>query len=297
MLRAAMAEPISLVLSGGGCKTFWGMGAYEVLEDLLPPIERWSAVSAGVAMALARCTGLFAETMQVFLDEVDRNESNIYPRRVFSRHDRAFPHDGIYRGTIAAILERGGFERVRESVPVHMLISHIEPGYPLVRTSAVAVRNHMIARRRRDLHGPGHLAPGLGYRALSSHDAQSPAELIDWIVASSTIPPFTRIQREGGRTFLDGGLVDNTPIRALPKHARAEGRKIVCLISHYKPTPRIPMRTPEGAEILYLAAPEPLPIRIWDYTSPDKVQEIFERGKRDAEALRPVLAAFTSASR
>jgi predicted patatin/cPLA2 family phospholipase len=41
-------------------------------------------------------------------------------------------------------------------------------------------------------------------------------QLLDWTLASSTIPPFTRIQREAGRTYLDGGLVDNAPIRALP---------------------------------------------------------------------------------
>lgn len=285
------SEGISIVLSGGGCKAFWAMGAYEVLQDLLPPIDHWAGVSAGASMALARAAGRFDECFALFIDAVARNARNVYPERLL-RRERAFPHDDIYRNAVMQVFRDGGFERLREGTPVHILLSFIKPGHPRLRTSLIAVRNFAQARARKHLHGASWMPEGIGERVVCSRDAESPEQLLDWTLASSTIPPFTRIQREGGRTYLDGGLIDNAPIRALPAEARAHDRKILCLISHPKPTPPGPVRNSEGAEVLYLAARAELPVRIWDYTSPPRIYNILDMGRRDGEALRPRLAAF-----
>lgn len=291
ILGSAMSEGISIVLSGGGCKAFWAMGAYEVLHDLLPPVEHWSGVSAGASMALARVAERFDECFAIFLDAVERNARNVYPERLL-RRERAFPHDDIYRAAVREVFDSGGFDRIRSGAPVHILLSYIKPGHPPLKTSFIAVRNFAQARRRKHLHGPDWVPEGIGEQVVCSREARDADQLLDWTLASSTIPPFTRIQRHAGRTYLDGGLIDNAPIRALPREARGEGRKVLCLISHPKPTPPKPVRTPEGAEVLYLAAQRELPVRIWDYTSPERILNIMAIGRRDGEALRPRLQAF-----
>src|SRR5690606_3858705 len=48
----ADASPgFSVVLAGGGCKTFWGMGVLRSIAGLLPPIDHWAGTSAGAIMA------------------------------------------------------------------------------------------------------------------------------------------------------------------------------------------------------------------------------------------------------
>ncbi|MCA9697527.1 MAG: patatin-like phospholipase family protein [Myxococcales bacterium] len=287
-----MAERLSIVVSGGGCKAFWSMGAYDVLRDLLPSVQHWSGVSAGASMALAQVADRFDVCFEHFLAAVENNARNVYPSRFLRGEQRAFPHDDIYRNSLRQVLQDGGFAQVRNGPPVHILLSYIKPGHPRLSTSWVAFRQFMEARQRKELHGPEWLPPGLGEQVVCSRDAMDAEHLLDWILASSTIPPFTRVQHRAGRTYLDGGLIDNAPIRALPIEARSEGAKVLCLISHPKPTPSGPVRGADGAEVLYLAARRDLPVRIWDYTSPARILEIMDIGRQDGEALRPRLQQF-----
>ncbi|NVB37418.1 patatin-like phospholipase family protein [Pseudenhygromyxa sp. WMMC2535] len=286
-----MSEALSIVLSGGGCKAFWAMGAYDVLGDVLPQVTHWAGVSAGAGMALARAADRFDECLELFLEAVEHNARNVYPQKILKR-ERAFPHDDIYRAAVRRVFHEGGFERLRAGAPVYILLSYIKAGYPQLPTSWSAVRKFAEARKRKDLHGPEAVPRGIGQQVVCSRDAIDTEQLLDWVMMSSTIPPFTRVQRRAGRTYLDGGLIDNAPIRALPAEARGEGRKVLCLISHAKPTPTGSVRAPSGAQVLYLAARRELPVRIWDYTSPERIREIIEIGREDGAAHRGRLEAF-----
>ena len=133
---------------------------------------------------------------------------------------------------------------------------------------------------------------GIGTEVVSSHQAMDVEQLIDWTMMSSTIPPITPIQRKAGRRYLDGGLIDNVPVRALPAEARAEGSKILCLIGHQIPVPAGPVKLREGAEVLYVSALDPLPVRVWDYTSADRVYAAIELGRKNAAVHRDRVLGF-----
>jgi len=281
----------SIVLSGGGCKVFWATGALEVYRDLLPPVDAWAGVSAGAGFALAHVANRLDEALAVFVDAVERNQRNFDLRRI-TRRQRPCPHDDIYRATVRAVLRGEGFERVRGGAPVHILLSYIEPGERPVLTSFGAVQSYLIRRRNHVFHGPLDLPPGIGAEIVSSHQARDLDTLLDWTLMSSTIPPFTRVHRREGRRYLDGGLVDNIPIRALPPEFRGPGNKILCLVSHQVPVPARPRVWTEGAEVLYVAAGAPLPVRVWDYTSPALVHAALDLGRRDAQAQRARVEAF-----
>jgi predicted acylesterase/phospholipase RssA len=287
-----MSGPFSVVLSGGGCKAFWSNGALQVLDDCLPRIDNWAGVSAGAAFALTHVSRRFDDTFVHFLGAVEANQRNFYLERAL-RRERPFPHNQIYRDAVRFVLRDGGFARIRESAPVYMLLSYVLAGHPFVSTSWNAVQAFVDRRRRGVLHGPSQLPAGIGTQVVCSREAMDVEQLLDWTLMSSTIPPITPIQRRAGRRYLDGGLIDNIPIRALPEHARAKGAKILCLVSHRVRVPERPVRLPSGAEVLYLSASEPLPVRVWDYTSPERVIAAMELGRRDATAMRERVIAFT----
>lgn len=270
---------------------FWATGALEVYRDLLPEPDAWAGVSAGVGFALAHVAGRFDEALEWFLGAVDRNQSNFDLRRVV-RRERPCPHDDIYREAVREMLRGDGFERVRAGAPVHILLTYIERGERPILTSVNALQSFISRRRNHLFHGPQHLPPGMGIEVMSSHEASDLDTLTDWTLLSSTIPPFTKVHRREGRRYLDGGLIDNIPIRALPAEYRGPGNKILCLVSHQIPVPKTPRVWTEGAEVLYVAAREPLPVRVWDYTSPALVHAALDLGRRDAAAERARVEAF-----
>lgn len=276
-----MSGGFSIVLSGGGCKSFWSVGALDVLEEHIPAVDHWAGASAGAAMALARVARRFDHSFSRFLELVAVNQSNFYPTRAL-RRERPFPHESIYRDSVRHLLRDDGFANIRAGAPVHIFLSYVQAGRPFVPTTWTAVQAFVDRRLRHVLHGPEELPPGIGTEVVCSREAIDVDQLIDWTLMSSTIPPITPIRRKAGRRYLDGGLIDNVPIRALPAEARADGSKILCLVSHHVPVPRAPVRIAEGAEVLYLSALDDLPVRVWDYTSPERILAAIDLGRRDA---------------
>jgi predicted acylesterase/phospholipase RssA len=288
----AMAEPspsFSVVLAGGGCKTFWGMGALRSLADLLPPIDHWAGTSAGAIMALVRVAEREPESLEHFLAATRNNPRNFYPRHML-RGRPVFPHETIVREALHFILADGGFARILAGPPVHILQSYLVPGRPTLRTGFAAFREFDRRNRIGRLHGPTHPTPGLGVQVVRSTDASSPEQLIEWVLMSSTAPPVTPMVRRGGRRYLDGALVDNVPVRALPEQAHRG--HILVMLSAPEKVARRPLRLVEGGQILYLGPADLPPVKTWDYTSPDAIAATYELGQREGEVLRARVQAL-----
>jgi predicted acylesterase/phospholipase RssA len=126
----------------------------------------------------------------------------------------------------------------------------------------------------------------MAFEVATAQDAKSRGEIADLIVASSATWPMTNVPIVDGRVYVDGSLVDNVPIRALSPEARS-GKTLVLLT---RPIPEDLLS--QGNSTHYLAPTEKLPITVWDYTSPDKIQEAFEQGLRDARRATATLEAF-----
>lgn len=278
------SETLSVVLAGGGCKTFWGMGVLRGLGEQLPPVSHWAGASAGAAMCLVRTSGREDECYDYFLDITGSNARNFYPRHLL-RGQPLFPHDALIRKIIRFTLADGGFNRIRSGPPVHILMSYLAPGRPLWRTTLPAVWNFERRSRLGHVHGPSKPFPGIHSRVVRSTDAMDPGQLLDWVRMSGTVPPVTPLLHRGGRRYLDGALVDNVPVRALPKQA-LRGRILVMLSSPYSVARRW-LRLPEGGRILYLAPTDELPVHPWDYTSPEAIAATYELGQREARVLWP----------
>lgn len=282
-------SPFSIVLAGGGLKTFWGMGVLRTVEDLLPPITHWAGTSAGAVMALVRVSERIEESYRFTLDITAANRRNVYLRPLLAGAS-PFPHDAITRKILRFILADGGFARIRHGPPVHILMSYLEPGRPVLRTGLKALRDFELRSRIGRYHGPSRPSAGLGARVVRSVDAMDPDQLIEWILMASSTPPVIPMIHRGGRRYLDGALIDNVPVRALPESAR-RGRILALLSGPYRVARRW-LRLPEGGRILYLAPAAPLPVQTWDFASPEAIRATYELGQREGRVLRDRVAAL-----
>ncbi len=279
-----MSSELSIVFAGGGCRTFWGMGVFGRIGKNLPVISEWAGVSAGSAMATLAAAGRSREGMELFLEATGKNPRNIYLERLFTS-GRVFPHQAMYSGVLEKALADGGMEALKAAAPVRILLAAIKEGYPPMRTMVRAMWAYE-RRKKRQVHGPEENFLGLEPEIAVAQESVTPRDLVRQVISSSSTPPLTDMAGLGGRNYVDGGLIDNVPVRALSERARA-GKVLVLLTRPYPKEiiPRIPNR-------FYLAPVGPVPIARWDYTNPQKIQATYDQGMREAEEAMGQIEAF-----
>jgi predicted acylesterase/phospholipase RssA len=269
---------LAVVLAGGGCRTAWSVGVVEELRDQLPEPDEWAGVSAGACMAVGLAARATAPMMACFLARAAANRRNVYPERL--GRAPVFPHEEIYRATVAAGLADGGLERLLAAGPVRILLAYTTPGARFVRSLVGALRDYRARKRAAILHGPEDAPPGFALEVVTAQALGSAAAIEDAVLASSATPLVTRLPRTGGRTYVDGGFVENIPLRALSPAAQA-GRVLVLLTR-----PAEAASVPASHDRLYLAPEHPVRIAKWDYTSPEKIEATYESGRRAGRELR-----------
>ena len=281
-----MSESVGVVFAGGGCRTFWSLGLYQALAEALPPVTEWSGVSAGSAMAITCAADCVDATVDHFSMLTKENRRNFYPHRLLSRELRAFPHEGMYRSAVHSALTPEVFARLMAAGPVRIQQAYVEPGRPVTKTVWRALRTYRQRRKAFLIHGPEVPPEGICSEVDTAQHGETPADVVEQIMASSASPPITRPLRKEGRVYFDGSLVDVIPIRALSSLTR-EGKVLVLL---NKPIPE--QALPRDDRRLYVMPSRPVPIYKWDYIRPDKIRETIELGHRDAERLRDRVLRF-----
>jgi predicted acylesterase/phospholipase RssA len=278
-----MTSGLAVVLAGGGGKTLWGMGVLDSIRDLLPPVEHWAGVSAGAAMALIQVSGRIAASLDQIVATARSNPRNFYPARAL-RGGPVFPHERLFRDSLRFVLDEGGFERVQVGAPVHILLSHVAAGRSGLRAGLEAFGAFTRRERVGRPHGPASPPAGMSMQVVRSIDAKDPEQLTDWVLMSANTPVLSKTMRVGGRRYIDGALIDNVPVRALPDSAKAG--PVLVLLSSPKKVARRPLQTAEGGTILYLAPFDDTPVRTWDYSSGEAFQATIDAGRREGEVLR-----------
>ena len=212
-----MQSRLSVVFAGGGCRTFWSLGLYAGLRSHLPPVLEWSGTSAGAAMAIAAASGVAEDAVESFVALTAANPRNVYPEHLL-RGRSVFPHDRIYRAAVRSVLEKGGWESLRRSAPVRLLLAYVKQGHAPVSTCLKALWN--LERGKPGREDGTRAPPGLETRVVTAQQAQGISEVVEWVLSASSTPPLTRVCRYEGQPYVDGGLVDNVPVRALSEPAR-----------------------------------------------------------------------------
>lgn len=263
----------SVVFAGGGCRCFWQAGFWEVAGHAFAP-EVIASVSAGAAFACAAFGGQTRAVLEEFKRRTDANPSNLHLRNV-GRRAPVLPHHAMYRGTIEAISTPGMLEALSQGPEIHVLMALAPARWPGSMAAAVGLVAYRLERKlagRLRAQWPARL----GYQPIFARADQcrSATELADLILQSSCVPPLMPLMQREGRPVLDGALIDGVPV----EHVADRGPTLVLLSRHDDR-----MRAHPGATALRPSAP--VPIALWDYASPQRVQDTFDLGRRDGEAF------------
>jgi predicted acylesterase/phospholipase RssA len=266
-----------VVFAGGGTRCFWQLGFWSrgARELGLAP-TRAAAVSAGSAIACAALLGRCEETLASFQRAVAANRRNAYPRNLLGA-EPVFPHAAMYRRAILELVGGAQLAELQARTELRIVVGRPPAGLGAVAGLLLGLGCYLVSRRRGDPVHP-ELAHRLGFEAeaVSVRSCRTPDELADLILASSCTPPFTPVLAYRGRPAIDGSVVDAAPVFALDGEPR---RTLVLLTRRYLSSP------PALPDRVYVGPSEPIPIRKWDYTSPELLARTYALGQRDAEAF------------
>ena len=268
----------SVVFAGGGGRCIWQVGFWDAASpELKLKPEIVAGVSAGAAMALAAITGQSGAALKLFKEATTLNRKNFYPGNIFSSKP-VFPHYDIYKNAIIEIIDKKTLSKIQKGPEIRVLISH-PPIYLGPRSGTfIGLLSYVIEKAVKQ---PAHpmLASKLGFRSsvVKLNECSSREEIAHIILCSSCTPPFVPIMTLEGKTALDGGIIDNVPVKAL-QGDEEKGNTLILMSKTYKKG-----RIPEIPGRLYVEPSKTPEISKWDYTSPHLLQKAYDEGRRDGE--------------
>jgi hypothetical protein len=118
----------------------------------------------------------------------------------------------------------------------------------------------------------------LGFQPLvyGNRDADSVADFIDMILASSSVPPVLPTERYRGEAILDGGMIDSVPAFLTDN---GEGNTLVLLSKRYR------RELPQQPGRRYCQPSEPIRMDKFDYANPEGLQQTYDLGYRDGQCF------------
>ena len=270
----------AVVFSGGGARCFWQAGFWEAVRTALPPPTAISAVSGGAAVAAILFAGGWSRFYAKFLELAASNQRNVHLRN-FLRRRPVFPHPAISRESFLHSVSARALQALRAGPDFRIVIAHppLLLGARLAALLAVAAEEmekrltgRTISRWVRRL--------GFHSSVVKARECDTPEALVHAILQSSSAPPMFPVTRRNGHPALDGALVENAPLSAV-----ADCKRPLVLLS------RPERDLPAGGREVYACPSAPVPVSAWDFSSPDKVVETFDLGRRDGAKFREHLAA------
>jgi predicted acylesterase/phospholipase RssA len=289
VLPADQPRDLGLTLAGGGNRSFYQQALLEAWgERLWSRVAAVSCVSAGAAIAVMSLTGR-AALARVHWDAARRGIlKNLDVSRLL-RGEKLAPHGPIYRSTIEFSLYEGGLERVRAlPFPIWVLCAVPPRHLPLTLSTWLGLGAYSLEKKwnPRQLHPRAGAQLGFREFAFDARACETPQELADLLIASSSTPPFTPVGNFRRQPLLDGGICDNVPA-ALAERDPAVRKTLVLLTRPYPEGV-----TGEHGRRLYLEPSAPVPIGRWDYREGAPVEATLTLGRTDAERYAPRLEAW-----
>ncbi len=262
-----------VVFSGGGCRCFWQAGFWSVAAPQLELAPRAiAAVSAGVAFACAAMGDTVEPVVRDFVRRTRANRRNVYLGNAW-RHAPMFPHGRMYRDTILATVDAETLRRIRGGPEIRALIAYPPPHVAPKPAVLLAFAAYRLDRAvRRSVHPT--FGRHLGFRSavVAANACTTVEQLADLILQSSCMPPITPQYLRDGEPVVDGGILDGAPAGLLDDCRST----LVLLTRQYRRVPKLAHRE-------YVQPSAPVPVSMWDYTSPQLVERTFDLGRRDGE--------------
>lgn len=272
--------------AGGGNRCYWQGGFWEALHEARPQKPRFIVgVSAGAFQACFTILGLGEYVRGLVLEACAANSRNLDWSRL--RHGRSpFVVGDMYRALLEEVFGPKEILALHSLPEILVQVAHPPRFVPAPVAALAAIGAYQIEKL---ITGAAWSRAGryVGLRPswVSTHAMQRPAELVDALMATSSVPPFMPIGHVGGMTALDGGLVDNPPLEKLGE-AEWRGQKTLVLASRAIAPPPTPLRT-------VVRPSAPIGIDRFSTTDADGIRKAYELGLKDGAAFARTLGGRT----
>ena len=285
------------IFAGGGSRCFWQLGFWEGAKesglDLQSSVEFVGSTSAGCAMATAAVLDRTYDALRLFQDLTAQNPRNIHWWNLHpSRPGRLFPHASMYRRALDDFIDQGDLTTIQSRSTVHFLMSAYPKWLRGALGGVVALSIYAAEKTMRNdpLHPRWPTKFGFTPRVGRAADCADVGQYIDMVLAASCVPPVLPEGRYGEEEVLDGGLIENIPVRLAENQP---GRTLVLASRKY------PHALPSTGKVTWVQPSEPIKIDKFDYANPEGLQETFDLGLRDgrtfARSCVPQPSTYSSA--
>lgn len=265
--------------AGGGNRCYWQSGFFEALNARYPQRPAYYvAVSAGAYHCAMNLAGVRERVLAAAFAFAERSLPDI-DWSALGRGRSPLAVGGLFRDFLTEQFGERELAALHAAPPILIQLSLPPTWMPGGLAALGSITAYQIEKR---LTGGAHSKAGsyLGLKPswISTHEIDSPAMLVDAIMATSSVPPFMPVGNIAGRACLDGGLVDNPPLRKLIETENAGGRTLL-LTTRYGKIP------PSASGRIVVGPSEDIPIDKFTVSDADGLRHACAVGRRDGAAF------------
>lgn len=266
-------------LAGGGNRCYWQSGFLKAFSEHQPLNPRfYVAVSAGAyhgAMFLAGVGDRVRASAFAFAEKGERG----LDWRALRRRESPLVVGSLFRQLLASEFKDSELAALKAVPPMLIQLSGVPDWMPGALGALGSIGAYQIEKLLTDgAHSKAGLRMKLRPTWISTHNVDYPGELVDALMATSSVPPFMPVGRVRGRAYLDGGLVDNPPLMKLTEVENKGWRTLLLSTRFGRKPPAAPNRVIVGPS-------EDIPVSKFAVGDAAGIRHAYEVGLRDGLAF------------
>ncbi|MFN3443695.1 MAG: patatin-like phospholipase family protein, partial [Rhizobium rosettiformans] len=232
------------------------------------------AVSAGAyhgAMFLAGVGDRVRASAFAFAEKGERG----LDWRALRRRESPLVVGNLFRQLLASEFKDSELAALKAAPPMLIQLSGVPDWMPGAIGALGSIGAYQIEKLLTDgAHSKAGLRMKLRPTWISTHNVDYPGELVDALMATSSVPPFMPVGRVRGRAYLDGGLVDNPPLMKLTE-VENKGWRTLLLSTRFGRKP------PDAPNRVIVGPSEDIPVSKFAVGDAAGIRHAYEVGLRD----------------
>jgi predicted acylesterase/phospholipase RssA len=269
----------AVAFAGGGNRCYWQGGFWDALTAIHPQRpDRVVGVSAGAFQACFSLIGEGDRVRRIVIDACSTIEKELDWSQL-RRGRSPFVVSGLYRKLLEEIFGTLELAALKAAPEVLIQLTHPPRFMPPMVAAYAAIGAYQVEKVWMGAaHSRAGRHVGLFPSWVSTHEVETPAELVDALMGTAAVPPFMPVGRVNGRPALDGGLVDNPPVDRIAEVEATGGRTLVLTTRAGRSMPPVEGRTVARPSV-------PILTSRFAVTDAGAIRAAYELGVRDGEAF------------
>jgi predicted acylesterase/phospholipase RssA len=269
----------AVAFAGGGNRCYWQGGFWDAFTAVHP--QRPGLVVGVSAGAFQACFSLIGEgdrVRRIVIDACATIEKEVVWSEI-ARGRSPFVVGSLYRDLLEQIFGELELAALKAAPEVLIQLTHPPRFMPSLVAAYAAIGAYQIEKVWMGAaHSRAGRHVGLSASWVSTHDVETPEDLVEALMGTAAVPPFMPVGRVNGRPALDGGLVDNPPVDRIAQVEAHGGRTLVLTTRAGKAMPEVPGRIVVRPSVPILSSR-------FAVTNAEAIRAAYELGLKDGEAF------------